>query len=379
MKIKRYLFDTIKKDLKQKMVFVGGPRQVGKTTLALSFLKSSSNKYHSYLNWDIPRHRRSILKNQFPLKYKTLILDEIHKFKKWRALMKGLYDEYHSSHSFMVTGSARLDHFSKGGDSLMGRYFYYRLHPFTLIEINKNPTLKDLNSLLKFGGFPEPLLKQSESNWRKWQNNRNRQVIYEDLRDLEKVKETSLIELLVEALPNKVGSPLSINSLREDLDSSHQSVSRWLSLLDALYLTFRIPPYGSQKIRAVKKEKKLYFWDWSQVEKEGFRFENMVASHLLKYCHYQEDVKGLKTELAYLRDTDKREVDFIVIQNKKILFAVECKTGSKDISAHLSYFQKRLNIPKCFQVHLLDKDFGSPEKGARLLPFTSFCKEVLKL
>ena len=379
MKIKRYLFAPIKDDLKQKMVFVGGPRQVGKTTLALSFLKSVSHKYPAYLNWDIPHHRKKILKNQFPLKYKTLVLDEIHKFKKWRALMKGLYDEHHSSHSFMVTGSARLDHFSKGGDSLMGRYFYYRLHPLSLIEINKNPSLKDLKPLLKFGGFPEPLLRQSETNWRKWQNNRNRQVIYEDLRDLEQVKEISLIDLLVESLPNKVGSPLSINSLREDLESSHQSVSRWLSLLDALYLTFRIPPYGSQKIRAVKKENKLYFWDWSRVEKASCRFENMTASHLLKYCHYQQDVQGLKTELAYLRDTDKREVDFVVIQNKKLLFAVECKTHSADLSSHLSYFQTRLNIPKCFQVHLLDKDFGSPEKGGRSLPFTTFCKEILKV
>ena len=379
MNIKRYLFAPIKADLKQKMVFVGGPRQVGKTTLALAFLKKVSHKYPAYLNWDIPQHRKNILKNQFPLNYKTLVLDEIHKFKKWRALMKGLYDEHHFSHSFMVTGSAQLDHFSKGGDSLMGRYFYYRLHPFSLFEINKNPNIKDLKLLLKFGGFPEPLLKQSESHWRKWQNNRVRQVIYEDLRDLEKVKESSLIELLAESLPDKVGSPLSINSLREDLDSSHQSVSRWLSLLDALYLTFRIPPYGSQKIRAVKKEQKLYFWDWSQVEKESYRFENMTACHLLKYCHYQQDVKGLKTELAYLRDTDKREVDFIVIQNKKTLFAVECKTHSADLSSHLSYFQRRLNIPKCFQVHLLNKDFGSPEKGGRSLPFITFCKEILKI
>ena len=154
MKIKRYLFAPIKDDLEKKMIFVGGPRQVGKTTLALSYLEKVSSKYPAYLNWDIPQHRKQILKNQIPLNYKTLVLDEIHKFKKWRALMKGLYDEHHSSHSFMVTGSARLDHFSKGGDSLMGRYFYYRLHPFSLIEINKNPNFQDLKLLLKFGGFP---------------------------------------------------------------------------------------------------------------------------------------------------------------------------------------------------------------------------------
>ena len=379
MKFKRYLSPAIQKDLKKKMVFIGGPRQVGKTTLALTFLKNSTEKNPAYLNWDILHHRKNILRNQIPLKYKTLIFDEIHKYKNWRALMKGLYDGNHSSHSFLVTGSARLDHFSKGGDSLMGRYFYYRLHPFSLMEMNKTANKGDLKALLQFGGFPEPLFRQSVKDWRRWQIHRNQQVIYDDLRDLDKVKEISLIELLLESLPPRVGSPLSINSLTEDLSTSHQTVNRWIGLLEALYMVFRIPPYGSSKIRAVKKEQKLYFWDWSQVETESFRFENLVASHLLKYCHYHQDTKGIKTELKYLRDTDKREVDFIVVQNKKPLFAVECKINQTALSPHLHYFQKRLQIPKCFQVHLSEKDFGNDKTGGRSLPFIAFCKDVLKI
>ena len=375
----RYLSPFIKQDLKKKMVFLGGPRQVGKTTLGLTFLKPSDTKNPAYLNWDILRCRKNILRNEIPLQYKTLVFDEIHKYKNWRNLMKGLYDENHSSHSFLITGSARLDHFSKGGDSLMGRYFYYHLHPFSLLEMNKNPRKEDLKSLLKFGGFPEPLFEQSEKNWRRWQNGRNHQVIYDDLRDMERVREISLIELLLESLSDRVGSPLSINSLTEDLGVSHQSVSRWIDLLEALYMVFRIVPYGSRKIRAVKKEKKLYFWDWSQVEEEGFRFENLVAGHLLKYCHYYRDTKGERTELMYLRDTDKREVDFLVVKDKKPFFAVECKTHKTNLSPHISYFQKRLNIPRCFQVHLSDKDFGNDEKGGRCLPFITFCREILKI
>ena len=379
MKMPRYLSWTIKKDLVQKMVFIGGPRQVGKTTLGLSFLKPVSEKHPAYLNWDIPRHRKMILQNRLPLQHKMLVLDEIHKYKKWRALMKGLYDENHSSHSFLVTGSAHLGHFSKGGDSLVGRYFYHRLHPFSLMEMNKNPNKKDLLALLKFGGFPEPLFGQSESTWRRWQNNRNQQVIYDDLRNLERVKELSLIDLLLESLPERVGSPLSINALSEDLEVSHQTVSRWVGLLEILYLVFRIPPYGRSTIRAVKKEQKLYFWDWSQVDRESFRFENLVASHLLKYCHYHQDTKGIKMELRYLRDIDKREVDFLVLKNKKPFFAVECKTKEDVLSPHLKYFQQRLAIPECFQVQVSNTDFGNSKKGGRSLPFITFCKEILKL
>ena len=379
MKIKRYLFSFIKKDLQKKMVFIGGARQVGKTVLGLDFLNPSHAKHPAYLNWDILSHRKKILKNQIPLKYKNLVFDEIHKYKKWRALMKGLYDENRSSHSFLLTGSARLDHFSKGGDSLAGRYFYYRLHPLSLMEINKKGNKRDLEALLKFGGFPEPFFSQSESFWRRWQISRTHQVIYDDLRDLEQVKEISLIDLLAESLPDRVGSPLSINALSEDLEVSHQTVSRWIGLLEALYMLFRVPPYARSKIRSVKKEQKLYFWDWSQVESKGYRFENLTASHLLKYCHYHQDTTGEKMALNYLRDTDKRETDFIVIKNKKPLFAVECKINETALSPHLSYFQKRLGIPSCFQVHLSDRDFGNEKKGGRSLPFVSFCQEILKI
>ena len=379
MSIMRYLSNTIKNDMKKKMVFISGPRQVGKTTLSLSFIKPSTEKNPAYLNWDIPDHRKKILKNEIPIKNKTIIFDEIHKYKNWRALMKGLYDGYHSSHSFLVTGSGCLDYFSKGGDSLAGRYFHYRLHPFSLLEMNKTPSVRDLKALLQFGGFPEPLFNQSVSYWKKWQNHRNHQVINEDLRDLEKVKEISLIHLLLESLPERTGSPLSINSVSEDLQVSHQTIVRWLKLLEALYVVFLVPPFGSPKIRAVKKEQKLYFWDWSQLESKGFRFENLVASHLLKYCHYHYDTNGDKMELRYLRDTDKRETDFIVIKNKKPLFAVECKASETTLSPHIEYFQKRLQIPKCFQVHMMKKDFGDEKNKGRSLPFTVFCKEILKI
>ena len=379
MKRIRYLFSDIREDLKSKMVFVGGARQVGKTTLALSFLNPSKTNHPAYLNWDISSHKEKIINNQFPLRYKKIVFDEIHKFVRWRGLMKGLYDEYNKTHSFLVTGSARLDHFSKGGDSLLGRYHYYRLHPFSLFEINKKPNKGDLEQLLHFGGFPEPFLRQSGVYLKRWSRERRQRVINEDLRDLKQVREISLIYLLAEMLSDRVGSPLSIRSIREDLGVSHQAVESWITLLENLYMVFRIPPYGAQKIRAVKKEQKLYFFDWSPIHNKPIKFENLVAGHLLKYCHYHEDIKGDSMELRFLRDTDKREVDFVVIKNRKPLFAVECKTGDSHLSNRIKYFQARTPIPLWFQVHTGHKDYGDEKKSGRVLPFTTFCADYLKI
>lgn len=200
-------------------------------------------------------------------------------------------------------------------------------------------------------------------------------VIQEDLRDLERVREISLIELLMAALPDRVGSPLSIASLSEDLAVNFRSVERWITIFENLYLVFRISPFGAAKIRAVKKERKLYFWDWSQNPTEGCRFENLVASQLLKYCHFIEDTEGDDMELRFLRDTDKREVDFVVLKNKKPLFAVECKTGEKNVSPHLWYFKDRTSIPAFYQVHMGTKDFA-PDSKIRVLPFWTFCREL---
>ncbi len=372
----RYLSLIIKDVLDRKMVFIGGPRQVGKTTMSLQFLNPSTPKNSQYLNWDRTADRKLILNDQIPLQKKVTVLDEIHKYKHWRNLMKGLYDKYHEDHQFIVTGSAQLDYFRKGGDSLLGRYRYLRLHPFSLIEMSKNPNQNDLKTLLKFGGFPEPLFLQNENEHRIWQNERMNKVVYEDLRDLQNVKEISSLLLLAEILPTKVGSPLSLKSLGEDLQVSQPTVEKWVDLLSHMYYCYKIAPFGSPKIRAVKKLQKVYLWDWSQVEEDGFRFENLVSSHLLKYCHFIQDTEGHDMQLRYLRDTDGREIDFVVLKNKKPLFAVECKSGDRVLSKHIHYFKERTQIPEFYQVHMKEKDYGAPKTG-RVVPFTVFCKEVL--
>lgn len=369
----RYLTEDIRRTLHRKMVFVGGPRQVGKTTLALSLLGEGAVPDHpAYLNWDLPNVAPRLRKGELPADEPLIILDEIHKYKNWRNLVKGLYDTQKTKRKFIVTGSARLDYYRKGGDSLVNRYRYFRLHPFSLLEYDPKAAINSLFDLLQYGGFPEPLFAKDPREHRFWQRDRLSRVIREDLRDLELVKEVSLLEALVDLLPSKVGSPLSIQSLREDLGVDHKTVSRWLTILENLYVSFRIAPYGSPKIRAVKKEQKLYLWDWSGIENEGARFENLVASHLLKYCHFLEDTEGYRMELRYLRDTDKREVDFVVIKEKKPLFAVEVKSTDTNIQPSLHYFARRTQIPSFYQVHLGTADYE--KDGIRVLPFPSFCQ-----
>lgn len=371
----RSLIPFLLKTLPDKMVFIGGPRQVGKTTLSLYLAEEHFKKSNAYLNWDIAKDRRILMAGELPSEVDLYILDEIHKYKKWRNLLKGFYDGARKTRSFLVTGSARLDYYRKGGDSLQGRFRYFRLHPYSVNELSIT-SHKELAILLKFGGFPEPLFKQNETEWRIWQRDRTERVIYDDIRDLESVKEISLLDELGQALPLRVGSILSIKSLREDLQVSHGAADRWVTILERLYYCYRVPPYGAPKIRAVKKEQKLYMWDWSVVDDSGARFENLVASQLLKYCHFVEDTQGHRMELRFLRDIDKREIDFVVLKDKKPLFAVECKTGEKKISPAIIYFKQRTKIPTFYQVHLGTRDFASQETGIRVLPFLTFCKEL---
>lgn len=374
-KLVRYLHEPILQDLKKKMVFVGGPRQVGKTTLALQFAKNHSTKYAGYISWDDLPARANLLRGQLPSSVNLVILDEIHKYRQWRSLVKGLYDKNREELKFIVTGSARLDHFKKGGDSLFGRYHYYRLHPLTLRELSAKPSAGDLESLLKFSGFPEPFLAGSERDYKRWHLERIERVIYTDINDLENIRDIAALQILVDSLGARIGSPLSIENLRQDLGTNHGTVSRWLDILEAVYMVYRISPYGAPKIRAVKKEQKLYFWDWAQATDRGARFENLVASHLLKYCHLHQDTEGDKMELRFLRDRDLREIDFVVLKNGKPIFAVECKSGERNLSKHISYFQQRTEIPEFFQVHQGTADYGNSKSTGRCLPFWTFCRE----
>ncbi len=376
--MQRALRPILLADLEEKMVFLGGPRQVGKTTLALSLLDRAEASHPAYLSWDDLADRKLLLAGALPAGQPLLVFDELHKYRQWRGLIKGIYDKQHDTRKILVTGSARLDHYRKGGDSLQGRYHYHRLHPFSLHEVNPNPVPSDLEQLLAFGGFPEPFLKANNRHWKRWQRERQSRVIQEDLISLEQVREVSQLELLASILPLRVGSPLSINNLRQDLAVAFETADRYIRILENLYYCFRIPPYGLPKLRAAKKERKLYMWDWSLCDDPAARFENLVASQLLKYCHHFEDTEGESMSLRFLRDSAGREIDFVVVRGNKPVFAVECKTGERDLSRNIPYFADRSNIPVFYQVHAGRKDIEVAASRARILPLIALAR-ILKV
>jgi len=360
----RYLTKFVLEDLKEKMVFVGGPRQVGKTTLARE-LVGNHFQHSGYFNWDNRQDRRSIMQSSWPGDAVLIILDEIHKYKKWKSLVKGEYDKLKDKYRFLITGSARLDLYRKGGDSMLGRYHYYRLHPFTLAEVVGGisvpkvfkeipiPSQNDKElffALDKFGGFPEPFLKQNTRVLRRWHNEKLDRLFREDIRDVEQVRDIVNMQLLGDLLPDRAGSLLSLNSLREDLEVSHRAVSNWINILESFYYCFRIYPFAAKNYRSLKKEAKLYLWDWSEIDQEPARFENCVASHLLKLVHFLHDYEGYRAQLYYLRSIEKKEVDFLVTIDKKPWFAVEAKINDSNASPHLYYFKDKLKIPFSYQV-----------------------------
>lgn len=357
---------------RHKMAFISGPRQVGKTTLAKSF--KHTFKQFVYRNWDESVFRKlwtkspNSISESFLLEKikeeKLLILDEIHKSKGWKQKLKGIYDDLGEEIKIIVTGSARLNIFKKGGDSLMGRYLNFRLHPFSYGEIiqskklspeewkislfkktNKENPQAPLLKLLKFSGFPEPFFSNSDKILNIWRKGRNEKIIREDLRDLSRLPELSQIEMLASLLPAKVGSPLSVQSLREDLEVAHDTVSRWLKYLNELFYFFEVKPWSKSMPRSLKKEGKIYLYDWTEIENTGAKFENLVACHLLKACHYWTDTGEGDFELFYLRNKEKQEIDFIIVKNKTPWLCLEAKMSETKID-HRSV-DKFLQYTKC--------------------------------
>lgn len=374
----RYLESCITQDLGKKMVFVSGPRQSGKTTMAMQLLRKIHPEFpaHRYMNWDAAEDRENIIRERFPADEGLIILDEIHKYSRWRQVLKGLYDKRKEELQILVTGSGRLDFYRHGGDSLQGRYHSYRLHPFSFREI-KDQSKISLTDLLNYSGFPEPLIDSSERESRRWSREYRSRVINEDLSTLEKVNDVSLLEHLVIRLPALVGSPLSINSLRLDMQVSHQSISRWLNMLENLFMIFRVFPFGAPKIRAVKKEAKHYHFEWTVVEEQSYRFENMVACHLLKWCHFRQDYEGLDTELRYFRDIDRREVDFVIIENQKPIYFIECKLRNKDVNPSLRYLKQRFPDADAKQIALHGEEDYINKDGIHVCPASKYLSQLI--
>lgn len=363
----------------RQMLFLVGPRQVGKTTTSLEV--TESHRRHHYLNWDVQDDRNLITQgadavakilelDTMAKAMPVIVFDELHKYRKWKTFLKGFFDKYEKRVQIVVTGSARLDIYKAGGDSLMGRYFLYRLHPLSVAEI-LNPKLrqqeiapkakripeKEFTALYQFGGFPEPFLKRKDMFYNRWRKLRFQQLFQEDLRDLTRIQEIGQIEVLADLLRNQAGKLTSYTVLAGKVNVSVDTIRRWIKVLKSFYYCFTIQPWTKNVTRSILKEPKVFLWDWSLVKDEGAKVENFIASHLFKAVHFWTD-RGLgEYGLYFLRDKEKREVDFLVSKDGKPWFIVEVKTSENaGISKSLFHFQAATKAPHAFQV-IFDKPF----------------------
>jgi predicted AAA+ superfamily ATPase len=339
--MERYLEKAIKKDLEEKIVVLSGPRQVGKTTLSRQLYAS-----HVYLNFDSSADRKMIRAEEWTRDARLVVFDELHKMKGWKSWIKGVYDKEGVPPALLVTGSARLEALRKGGDSLAGRFFAHRLHPLTVKEICgalKESPAEALDGLIRFGGFPEPYLKKSETFAARWRRTHIDTIIREDLLDLERVREVRSMEILIDLLRARVGSSTSYASLAGDLQVSIHTVKHWLEILENLYVVFSVRPYSRNIARSILKEPKYYFYDTGAVEGDlGAKLENVVAQALWREIHLLEDTTGRKAALHYLRDREKHEVDFLVVIDNKPVLMAEVKAGDDSFSPPLLRFRDAL-------------------------------------
>lgn len=385
----------------RQMVFLMGPRQVGKTTVSLESASQWPKLF--YFNWDNPIEKLLFIEgpnaiarqaglDELTEEKPILIFDEIHKYGKWKNFLKGFFDVYEKRTKIIVTGSARLNVYKKGGDSLMGRYFYYRIHPLSVAEI-VSPTLipKEIRSpasiadddwaaLLEHGGFPEPFIQRSNAFSRRLRDIRKDQLFREDIRDGTRIQELGQLEILAELLRRQAAESMDYQSLAKKVGVSIDTIRRWVEVLKSFYYCFAIQPWSKNITRSLIKEPKLYLWDWSLVDEEGHRNENLVASHLLKAVHFWTD-RGLgEYGLYYLRTKDKREIDFLVTKDKKPWFLVEVKTKAKGLSSALYHFQKETQAPHAFQI-AFDLPFVNKncfeEKEPILVPARTFLSQLV--
>jgi hypothetical protein len=357
--MKRYLYDQIIKDLKKKMVFITGPRQVGKTYLSKEIMREFKNP--QYLNHDNETDRKIIQKRSWRLDTDLLVFDEIHKMKKWKNFLKGTYDSRSASQSILVTGSSRLETFRQTGESLAGRYLHLKLYPLSVKELREVlPPFDALEKLIRFGGFPEPFLSDSEEEAARWRNQYYTDLIREDILEFSRIHEIRAMRHLLELLRLRVGSPLSYRSLAEDLQMAPNTIKKYVSILESLYIIFLVKPFHKNIARSIMREPKIYFYDSGFVKgDEGLRLENTCANCLLKHVQYMHDVHGQELELNYLKTKDGKEVDFVITRDNTPEKLIEVKMTDNKPSKSLFYFIAQLPQSQAVQLvhHLHQEEF----------------------
>jgi predicted AAA+ superfamily ATPase len=345
----RYLTQQVQYDVAKKLVFLAGPRQVGKSTLARSLIQSPSQ----YLNWDIASDRKIIRDVSWSKNDGLVVFDELHKFVKWKNFLKGIIDEYGNVPPILVTGSARLETFKRGGDALTGRTFMYHLHPIDPLEavdfFGAVDPFEASQKLIKTGGFPEAFLNPNDAA--RLREDRLQMVLREDIRDLSMISELRGMQLLIDLLRDRVGGTINYSNLASDVGVSAPTIKKWVELLERLYVLFLLHPFSRNISRSIRKEPKVYFYDCAVgTNGEGYCFENLIGLTLLKWIQFANDTVGSRFGLSYFRDKDKHEVDFVVTDGLKPIILVEAKLSDCATHSGLIYLKKIVPSCKAFQI-----------------------------
>ena len=402
MKTRKRLYDALLSEhlaSHRQMVFVSGPRQVGKTT-------TCRNHADSYANWDNIDDREQILAgpaklverlalNRLTKTTPVTLFDELHKYPRWKQFLKGFFDTYADQARIIVTGSSRLDTYRRVGDSLMGRYFLYHMHPFSVAETlhqdlpdlkrivrePKKPKPAEFAALWIHGGYPEPFLKRDKRFSLRWQELRTQQLLREDVRDLTQIQQVDQLAMLVKFLSVRSARQIIYSKLAGDVQTSIDTIRRWIETLSSLHHGFLIKPWFKNVSRSLRKEPKWFLRDWAGIEDEGAKAETFVGCHLLKAVEGWNDMGLGKFQLAYLRDKEQREVDFVVIRDGKPWFLTEVKYREESMGGELASFQEQLKAPFAFQAILdadyVDADCFARPRGPLVVPARTLLSQLL--
>jgi uncharacterized protein len=348
----RFLTAQVRRDLGRKLVMLTGARQAGKTTLARQLM--ADFELAQYLNWDVPADRELISQSAWSPKSQLVVFDAIHKMRDWKNFLKGAWDGRSEGQAMLVTGSARMDTFRQGGKSLAGRYLTWRLHPFSvreLMDVQGVTALQALARLIDRGGFPEPCLAATARDADRWRAQYATDLIREDVMDFSRVHEVRTLQLLFDMLRERVGSPLKLSNLAQALNISPTTVTRYVEILEALYIVFRVHPWHRDVSRSLLKEPKIYFLDTGLVQgDEGIKLENAVAAMLLKHCHQRQDAEGKPVTLHTIRDKERNEIDFVLAEGDTVTDLVEVKLSDPIPSAYLHRMAERFAPAKAVQL-----------------------------